>query len=133
MNTTIKRMLEEEYKKTLEEVSTATTGSDDVKWKLQKLTELHKQMMEEDLTANKCYVESQKLGIEMRETEMKEQQAKEGKIWTIIKLVIDGTAIALPVWASWIWMDRGLQFEKTGTFTTRTGNWLSNHLRLFKK
>ena len=47
MNETMKRMLEEEYQKTLEEVSQATAGSDEAKWRLQKLTELHKQMMEE--------------------------------------------------------------------------------------
>lgn len=151
MNPTIKEMLEEEYTRTLEEVSKAKTGSDEAKWALQKLTVLHKQMIEATQTedksridaqtlslkereaADKSFIETQKLSLEEREARFKEQQANEGKVWTVIKLVIDGTAIVLPIAASWIWMGRGLQFEKTGTFTTRTGNWLSNHLRLFKK
>ena len=133
MDLTIQRMLDEEYKKTLEEVSQAKTGSDEAKWALQKLTELHKQMTEDRMTDNKCCVETQKLELEKRETALKEQQAEEGKLWTIVRIVIDGVAIVLPIWASWTWMARGLQFEKTGTFTSRTGNWLSNHFRLFKK
>lgn len=133
MNLTMKRMLEEEYERTLAEVSQAKTGSDEAKWALQKLAEFHKQMAEDRMNDNKCCVEMQKVALEERETLFKEQQAKEGKLLNVIKIVIDGVAIVLPIWASWIWMSRGLQFEKTGTFTSRTGNWMSNHLRLFKK
>ena len=133
MNETIDRMLKEEYERTLEEVSAAKTGSDEAKWALQKLTELHKQMAEDRMNDNKCYIEMQKIALDEREAALKEQQAKEGRLWNVIKIVIDGVAIVLPVWASWVWMSRGLQFEKTGTFTSRTGNWMSNHLRLFKK
>lgn len=133
MNETIDRMLKEEYERTLEEVSAAKTGSDEAKWALQKLTELHKQMAEDRMNDNKCCIETQKIALDEREAALKEQQAKEGKLWNVIKIVIDGVAIVLPVWASWVWMSRGLQFEKTGTFTSRTGNWMSNHLRLFKK
>ena len=133
MNLTTKRMLDEEYERTLAEVSQAKTGSDEAKWALQKLAELHKQMAEDRMNDNKCCVEMQKVALEEREALLKEQQAKESKLLTVVKIVIDGMAIVLPVWASWIWMSRGLQFEKTGTFTSRTGNWMSNHLRLFKK
>ena len=133
MNLTTKRMLDEEYERTLTEVSQAKTGSDEAKWALQKLAELHKQMTEDKMNDNKCCVEMQKVALEERETLFKEQQAKEGKLLNVVKIVIDGVAIVLPIWASWIWMSRGLQFEKTGTFTSRTGNWMSNHLRLFKK
>lgn len=133
MNLTRKRMLDEEYERTLESVSRAATGTEEAKWGLQKLTELHKQMMDEELTEHKCAVEYEKLENERKEIDMKAQQAKEGKALTIAKLVIDGAAIVLPVWASWVWMGRGLQFEKTGTFTTRTGNWLGGNLRVFKK
>lgn len=133
MNLTMKRMLEEEYERTLAEVSQAKTGSDEAKWALQKLAEFHKQMAEDRMNDNKCCVEMQKVALEERETLFKEQQAKESKLLNVVKIVIDGVAIVLPIWASWIWMSRGLQFEKTGTFTSRTGNWMSNHLRLFKK
>lgn len=133
MNPTIESMLKEEYKRTLQEVSAAQAGSDDAKWKLQKLTELHKQLMEETQAGHKCFIESHKLDLEEREAKLKEKQAEEGKVWTCIKVVLDGVAVVLPIAASWIWMARGLRFEQTGTFTSRTGQWLDNHRRLFKK
>ena len=92
MNLTIQRKLDEEYTKTLEEVSLARTGSEEAKWALQKLTELHKQMMEETQASDKGYIELQKLHLEERETQLKEQQAKEGRVWNIMKIVIDGVA-----------------------------------------
>ena len=104
MNLTIQRKLDEEYTKTLEEVSLARTGSEEAKWVLQKLTELHKQMMEETQASDKGYIELQKLHLEERETKLKEQQAQEGRVWNIVKIVIDGVAIVLPIWASWVWM-----------------------------
>ena len=133
MTQTIKERLEEEYKKTMKEVSLAQTGTDEAKWALQKLTELHKQIMDETNTDNKSFMDMQKLSLEEKEVALKEEQAKKDKVLSIIKIAVDGVAIVLPIWASWTWMARGLQFEKTGTFTSRTGSWMSNHLRLFKK
>lgn len=133
MTQTIKELLEEEYQKTMKEVSLAQIGTDEAKWALQKLTELHKQIMDETNTDNKSFMDMQKLSLEEKEVALKEEQAKKDKVLSIIKIAVDGVAIVLPIWASWTWMARGLQFEKTGTFTSRTGSWMSNHLRLFKK
>ena len=55
MKLTIQRKLDEENTKTLKEVSLARTGSEEAKWALQKLTELHKQMMEETQASDKGY------------------------------------------------------------------------------
>lgn len=133
MNQTTKELLEEEYRRTMKEVSLAQTGTEEAKWALQKLTELHKQIMDETNVDNKSFMDMQKLSLEEKEVALKEEQAKRDKVLSIIKIVVDGVAIVLPIWASWTWMARGLQFEKTGTFTSRTGSWMSNHLRLFKK
>ena len=64
MNLTTKRMLDEEYERTLAEVSKAKTGSDEAKWALQKLAEFHKQMAEDRMNDNKCCVEMQKVALE---------------------------------------------------------------------
>lgn len=133
MNPRIESMLEEEYKRTLQEVSAAQAGSDEAKWKLQKLAELHKQLMEETQADHKSWLETRKLELDEKEANLKEKQAEEGKVWTCVKVVLDGVAVVLPIAASWVWMRRGLRFEETGTFTSRTGQWLGNHLRLFKK
>lgn len=126
MNGVTTVMLNEEYERTLTEVSKATTASDEAKWQLQKLSELHKQMLAEEKAA-------EDFAFQDREIRLKETQASEGKKDRIIKIVLEGAAILVPVTVSSYWMAKGLKFEQDGTFTSRTGQWLGNHLRLFKK
>lgn len=133
MNATIATMLDEEYERTLEAVSQATTGSEEAKWQLQKLGELHKQRMNEAKLLDEGILQDEELRLKKRETSMKEEQMKESKKDRIIKIVLDGAAILVPVTVSSYWMAKGLTFEQKGTFTSRTGQWLSSHLRLFKK
>ncbi len=133
MNATIAMMLDEEYEKTLEAVSQAQTGSEEAKWQLQKLGELHKQRMNEAKLLDDGILQDEELKLKKREALMKEEQMKESKKDRIIKIVLDGAAILVPVTVSSYWMAKGLKFEQNGTFTSRTGQWLSSHLRLFKK
>lgn len=133
MNATIAMMLDEEYEKTLEAVSQARTGSEEAKWQLQKLGELHKQRMSEAKLLDDGILQDEELKLKKREASMKEEQMKESKKDRIIKIVLDGAAILVPVTVSSYWMAKGLKFEQNGTFTSRTGQWLSSHLRLFKK
>lgn len=78
------------------------------------------------------YAKTQELGLKKEEQQLKITQNQDGKTDRIISYVLTGAGIIVPVVASWIWMSRGLQFEETGSFTSRTGNWISNHMRLFK-
>ena len=78
-------------------------------------------------------LQDEELKLKKREASMKEEQMKESKKDRIIKIVLDGAAILVPVTVSSYWMAKGLKFEQNGTFTSRTGQWLSSHLRLFKK
>ena len=133
MTATIAMMLDEEYEKTLEAVSQAQTGSEEAKWQLQKLGELHKQRMNEAKLLDDGILQDEELKLKKREALMKEEQMKESKKDRIIKIVLDGAAILVPVTVSSYWMAKGLKFEQNGTFTSRTGQWLSSHLRLFKK
>lgn len=133
MNAIITQMLDEEYEKTLEAVSKAQTSSEEAKWQLQKLGELHKQRMNEAKLLEDGVHQDEELALKKREASMKEEQMKESKKDRIIKIVLDGAAILVPVTVSSYWMAKGLKFEQNGTFTSRTGQWLSSHLRLFKK
>lgn len=133
MNMTIATMLDEEYERTLEAVSQAQTGGEEAKWQLQKLGELHKQRMNEAKLFDESILQNEELRLKKREAAMKEEQMKESKKDRVIKIVLDGATILVPVAVSSYWMAKGLKFEQNGTFTSRTGQWLSNHLRLFKK
>lgn len=129
----IATMLDREYEETLKAVSNATTGSEEAKWQLQKLNELHKQRMNEIEANQKACQRSDDLYYKEKELQLKEAQMKDDKKDRIVKIVLDGAAILIPVTVSSYWMAKGLKFEENGTFTSRTGQWLSNHLRLFKK
>lgn len=126
LDATIRKMLDDEYTETLQAISEARTGSEEAKWELQKLTELHKQRMNEEQTERDSYVQFEEL-------ELKKKQAKDGKFDRITKVALDGAAIVVPCVVSSYWMGKGLKFEETGSFTSRVGNWVSGHLRLFKK
>lgn len=144
LDETIRKMLDDEYTDTLRAVSQAQAGSDDAKWQLQKLTELHKQRMNEEQTERDNYVRFEELNVKQRqidsdakarkeELELKKEQLKDGKFDRIAKAALDGAAIVVPCVVSSYWMGKGLRFEETGSFTSRVGNWVSGHLRLFKK
>lgn len=122
----LSKMLDQEYEETLRAINLAQAGSEEAKWQLQKLSELHKQRMNEIQTASDYLVRTEEL-------RMKEEQLKDGKKDRIVRYVIDGAAILVPVTVSSFWMAKGLKFETTGSFTSRTGQWLSNHMRLFKR
>lgn len=126
-------MLNEEYQRTLEAVSQAVTGTEEAKWQLQKLCELHKQRMSEKEAEDSVYIHYEELQIKKKELEMKEAVVKEGKTDRIVKIALDSAAILVPAIFSGYWMAKGLTFEKDGTFTSRSASWLSSHIRLFRK
>lgn len=122
----IRQMLDKEYKITLKAVSEAKAGTDEAKWQMQKLIELHKQRMNEEQTDRDTSIRSEEL-------ELKREQIKESKADRIVRLIADGAAIVVPCVVSSYWMGKGLKFEETGSFTSRVGNWVSGHFRLFRK
>lgn len=133
MDVTIASLLDEEYQRTLEAVSSAKMGSEEAKWQLQKLSELHKMRMAEQKTSDEAYIQMEELTLKKEESSMKEMQMKEDRTDRIIRIVLDGAAILVPVAVSSYWMAKGLKFEQTGTFTSRTGQWISSHFKLFRK
>lgn len=119
-------LLDRTYADTLAAVNNARAGDEEAKWQLQKLSELQKQWMSEkqyelDRYRHEC------------ELRMKEVQMKEEKRNNIIKLVLEGAGIVVPVVTSSYWMAKGLTFEEKGAYTSRTAQWLSQHFRLFRK
>ena len=119
INMEIHETLEREYLDTLEEIKLVKQGSDEAKWLLAKLAELHKQLMNEETTINDATV--------------KYQQDMNNRYDRIVKIVLEGSAILVPCIVSSYWMARGLMFEETGSFSSSVEKWVSGHLRLFKK
>ena len=122
----ISRMLKEECERTLREVADAEVGSEEAKWNLEKLNELHRLMMAES---------EFKTSLEMKERELllKEAEAKDEKKDRKWKRALDIGAIAVPVLSSSYWMAKAMKFEETGTFTGRAAQWVRTHMNFFKK
>lgn len=122
----VKTLLDEEYKKTLQDVSETMTDSEESRWALTKLNELHEQRIKEMQIQSDFKVKEKELRI-------KEAQLKESKKDRVVRSIHDAAALLIPIGFSSYWMAKGLKFEESGSFTSRTGQWISNNLRLFKK
>lgn len=123
---TIRELLEDEYRKTLKAVSEAEEGSEEAKLKMQRLNELGKQFQLISQTDSE-------FASKMFEIEHKAEQTRETKIDRVVNWFINGAGVLLPAVLSCYWMGKGLRFEETGSFTSRTMQWISSNIRLFKK
>lgn len=121
-----KRMLDRAYADTLQAVTDAKAGDEEAKWQLQKLGELHKQRLSIKQYEDEFYMRNKELRI-------KEQQLKEAKSDRTVKIILEGSALVTSVVVPSYWMAKSLTFEQTGTFLSRGLQWVSGHLRLFKR
>ena len=77
------------------------------------------------------FAAEKKLREEELEQKMAEIKGSKADRWINILLTV--FSVGVPLGVSSYWMAKGMKFEETGTYTSRTGQWLSQHLRLFKK
>lgn len=122
----IEKLLEQEYRRTLEGLVNATSETDTATWELKKLSELGKQY--QLISQTNAEVASKK-----EETVLKTKQAKGSRFVTWGTLFVNAAAVFVPVVHASYWMGRSLHFEETGTFTSKAGNWISGITRLFRK
>ena len=156
IDATIKGMLEAEIQKTLEEVSKAKTGSKESLDAMDKLNRLYTQHIKEteatlkdrevsdrayhdtmELEQRKAEADAklqqalQELSVKKDELAVKEEELKEAKRGRRWRTALDILGIGLPAAVTCYWMKRGLEFEESGKlYSSRTAQWLSQHLRL---
>lgn len=122
----IEELLKEQYRQTLEGLSETTFETDEAVWELRKLNELGKQYQ--------LMIQTNSEAAEKKEENiLKMKQAKEGRVERWVTIFINGAAVFLPILVSSHWMSKGLRFEESGTFTSKTANWIGGISRLFKK
>ena len=71
--------------------------------------------------------------IRNRELDLKEEQLHQAKIDRIANVATTVITVGVPATFASVWMKRGLKFEESGTYTSRSGNVISNTLKLFGK
>lgn len=108
-------------------IDDAITDSENADLKKQEL-----ELRKAELDARAAQVERENQS-KLYEMALRDDELRQNKIQNAIHIVLDLLAIIVPVGVSSYWMSKGLKFEESGTYTSRTGQWLSNHMRLFSK
>ena len=119
LNRTTKDLLDEEIRQEIDELSNLEIGSDKYTAAVESLAKLYKLRIDEmkndnDKEDEKCRIQE----------EIKDRFFKFG---------IAAAEIVLPLIFYGIWMRRGLEFEKNGTFTSQVFRGLFSRFRPTKK
>lgn len=123
MNEEICKLMDEEIKSQIEDISSLETGSDEKIKATESLSKLYKLRIDDKRLDNEQYK-----AMEESYTQLTEQRKER---W--FKAGIAAAEIGIPLIFYGIWMRRGLKFEETGTFTSQTFRGLINRFRPTKK
>jgi hypothetical protein len=122
MSKEIKKMLDEEIVNIIADLNDIDEGSEDYSNVVNNLAKLHKLRIDE-IKAELELKEKEK------DLELKKKQAGEQKLDRYFKLGVGVAEIVLPLIFYGVWMNKGFEFEKEGTFTSSTFRGLFKHFR----
>ena len=130
MDEEIRKLLEEEIKAEIRDLSTLESGSKEKSTAIEDLAKLYKLRIEEtknewDFTEK---YESRNSDIQFKKDQL-EEQVKD----RYFRFGVEAAGIILPLIFYAIWMKRGFKFEETGTYTSTTFRSLFNRFRPTKK
>lgn len=130
MDEEIRKLLEEEIKTEIRDLSTLEPGSKEKSTAVEDLAKLYKLRIEEtknEWDFNEKY-ESRDSDIQFKKDQL-EEQVKD----RYFRFGVEAAGIILPLIFYAIWMKRGLKFEETGTYTSTTFRGLFNRFKPTKK
>ena len=130
MDEEIKEMLGEEIKAGLSDLASLETGSKEKSEAIDDLVKLYKLKIEES-KAEMDYLKE--IDEHKRSDQTKREQLSEQVKDRYFKLGIAVAELVLPLMFYAVWMKRGFQFEKDGTYTSTTFRGLFNRFRPTKK
>ncbi|HQJ06958.1 MAG TPA: hypothetical protein PLI57_11345 [Spirochaetota bacterium] len=130
MDEEIRKLLEEEIKREIRDLSTLEPGSKEKSTAIEDLAKLYRLRIEEtknewDFTEK---YESRDSDIQFKKDQL-EEQVKD----RYFRLGVEAAGIILPLIFYGIWMRKGFKFEETGTFTSTTFRSLFNRFKPTKK
>ena len=120
MKQEIINQVEEEMVALLGELSTIDAISEEYEAKTKRLNDLYEIVRKEselDIERTKVEIENNKVNDENL---IKSKELKHNSIWTGLKTGVEVIGIIAPIMFYGIWMNRGFEFEKEGTFTSTT-------------
>lgn len=130
MDEEIRKLLEEEIKAEIRDLSTLEPGSKEKSTAIEDLAKLYKLRIEEtknEWDFNEKY-ESRDSDIQFKKDQL-EEQVKD----RYFRFGVEAAGIILPLIFYAAWMKRGFKFEETGTYTSTTFRSLFNRFKPTKK
>ena len=130
MDEEIRKLLEEEIKAEIRDLSTLEPGSKEKSTAIEDLAKLYKLRIEEtknEWDFNEKY-ESRDSDIQFKKDQLEEQVEDR-----YFRFGVEAAGIILPLIFYAIWMKRGFKFEETGTYTSTTFRGLFNRFKPTKK
>ena len=130
MDEEIRKLLEEEIKREIRDLSTLEPGSKEKSTAIEDLAKLYRLRIEEtrnEWDFNEKY-ESRDSDMQFKKDQL-EEQVKD----RYFKLGVEVASIILPLMFYAAWMKRGFRFEETGTYTSTTFRGLFNRFKPTKK
>ncbi|MGI6124644.1 MAG: hypothetical protein ACOYIG_10775 [Acetivibrionales bacterium] len=130
MDEEIRKLLKEEIKTEIRDLSTLEPGSKEKSTAIEDLAKLYRLRIEEtrnEWDFNEKY-ESRDSDMQFKKNQL-EEQVKD----RYFRLGVEVASIILPLIFYGIWMRKGFKFEETGTFTSTTFRGLFNRFRPTKK
>lgn len=137
MSDEIKKELEKEILKEIQDLSELQTGSKEKDSAIENLATLYKLNIEEvkieHEAMEKAYDRGSADETSARDLKLKQQMLDESINDRYFKLGLDVAGLIVPIIFYGIWMRRGLKFEETGTFTSTTFRGLFNRFKPTQK
>ena len=130
MDEEIRKLLEEEIKTEIRDLSTLEPGSKEKSTAIEDLAKLYKLRIEE--TKNEWDF-SEKYDTREGDKQLKKDQLEEQVKDRYFRFGVEAAGIMLPLIFYAIWMKRGFKFEETGTYTSTTFRGLFNRFKPTKK
>lgn len=137
MSDEIKKELEKEILKEIQDLSSLQSGSKEKDSAIENLATLYKLNIEEvkieHEAMEKAYDRGSADETSVRDLELKQRTLDESIKDRYFKLGLDVAGLIVPIIFYGIWMGRGLKFEETGTFTSTTFRGLFNRFKPTQK
>lgn len=133
----IKRLLDEEIRNEIRELSSLKSGTKEKSAAIDDLAALYRLKIEESKNEmdfqTKCSLQDAEEKQQVRENALERVRIREQAKDRYFRLGTATAELILPLIFYAAWMKRGFQFEETGTFTSATFRGLFNRFRPTKK
>ena len=133
MNIKIRRELDKEILKEIQDLSVLQTGSKEKDMAIENLATLYKLNIEEVKIKYEALDRRNADKTSEHDLDLKQQQIDESIKDRYFKIGIEVAGLIVPIIFYGIWMKKGLKFEETGTFTSTTFRGLFNRFKPTQK